>query len=83
MTWLADAHRDWHYVYGAANTNCPLDCGAGEAAAEEAADVAEWEALAPEERARLTAEAEAYRAAEKAKYEAALMADDPWATAPF
>lgn len=26
---LADAHREWHYVYGA-NAFCDLDCGAGE-----------------------------------------------------
>jgi len=29
MAWLADAHREWHYVHGA-NTVCPLDCGVGE-----------------------------------------------------
>ena len=30
MSWLADAHRDWHTVNGA-NAMCPLDCGANEA----------------------------------------------------
>lgn len=29
MTYLADAHRDWHTVNGW-DTICPLDCGAGE-----------------------------------------------------
>lgn len=29
MAWLADAHREWHYVNGA-DACCPLDCGAGE-----------------------------------------------------
>jgi hypothetical protein len=29
MTWLADAHREWHYVHGAPGQSdevCPLDC---------------------------------------------------------
>lgn len=25
MSYLADAHRDWHTVHG--NVVCPLDCG--------------------------------------------------------
>jgi len=29
MSYLADAHRDWHTVHGQ-NVVCPLDCGAGE-----------------------------------------------------
>lgn len=29
MSWMADAHREWHYVHGQ-DTVCPLDCGAGE-----------------------------------------------------
>lgn len=29
MSWIADAHREWHTVHGQ-NTVCPLDCGAGE-----------------------------------------------------
>lgn len=36
MTWIADAHREWHTVHGQ-NAVCPLDCGVGEAAAEAAA----------------------------------------------
>ena len=38
MSYIADAHRDWHAVNGAYNTECPLDCGAmapGQAEAEE------------------------------------------------
>ena len=27
MSWLSDAHDEWHAVNGAYNTNCPLDCG--------------------------------------------------------
>lgn len=34
MTYLADAHRDWHAVHGL-NAVCPLDCGAGEAVMED------------------------------------------------
>lgn len=29
MSWLADAHREWHYVHGAPGQSdevCPLDC---------------------------------------------------------
>ena len=33
ITTLADAHAEWHHVYGALAV-CPLDCGAGEAAME-------------------------------------------------
>jgi hypothetical protein len=29
MAWIADAHREWHTVYGQKEV-CPLDCGAGE-----------------------------------------------------
>ena len=29
MSWLADAHRDWHTVNGW-DVMCPLDCGANE-----------------------------------------------------
>lgn len=39
MSYLSDAHRDWHAVNGAYNTECPLDCGAispEQAAAEDA-----------------------------------------------
>lgn len=34
MAWLADAHREWHYVNGA-NEVCPLDCGVGETYGDE------------------------------------------------
>lgn len=30
MSYLADAHRDWHNVHGKFAV-CPLDCGIGEA----------------------------------------------------
>lgn len=29
MSWIADAHREWHYVHGAPGKSdevCPLDC---------------------------------------------------------
>lgn len=29
MSWIAEAHADWHTVNGW-NVVCPLDCGAGE-----------------------------------------------------
>ena len=29
MSWIADAHRDWHTVNGW-DVVCPLDCGVGE-----------------------------------------------------
>lgn len=47
MSWLADAHREWHLVNGARSV-CPLDCGVGEAEAEMAymEQVAEEEAHA-------------------------------------
>lgn len=38
MSYLADAHRDWHTAHGW-NVVCPLDCGVGEAEALEA----DWE----------------------------------------
>lgn len=31
MTWIQDAHRDWHTVNGKYAV-CPLDCGVGETA---------------------------------------------------
>lgn len=38
MSWIADAHRDWHYAYGKNNV-CPLDCGVGEAGCPGCGDV--------------------------------------------
>jgi|PlaIllAssembly_1097288.scaffolds.fasta_scaffold210939_2 hypothetical protein len=29
MSWIAEAHADWHTVHGR-DAVCPLDCGAGE-----------------------------------------------------
>jgi len=29
MSWLSEAHNDWHTINGR-NVTCPLDCGAGE-----------------------------------------------------
>jgi len=40
MSYLADAHRDWHAVNGRYNSNCPLDCGIMSPEAQEAED--EW-----------------------------------------
>jgi hypothetical protein len=39
VSYLADAHREWHYVNGAYNSNCPLDCGAMSPEAREAEDL--------------------------------------------
>lgn len=82
MSYLAEAHFEWHAVNGAYAV-CPLDCGAGEAAmlaAEaEAEAAADWAALSDDERAELTAEAEAQAAARAA----AEAARDPWDAAPF
>lgn len=54
MSWIADAHRQWHAVNGARAT-CPLDCGASEPTPEEEAEWAEaaerrerWEAARAE-----------------------------------
>lgn len=44
MSYLSDAHRDWHAVNGAYNTNCPLDCGAISPEQAEAEDA--WAAIA-------------------------------------
>jgi hypothetical protein len=42
MSWLADAHRDWHTVHGQMVV-CPLDCGVTEGLDDE------WEAEAEKE----------------------------------
>ena len=34
MSWLSDAHQEWHHVNGRYAV-CPLDCGAGEVPEEE------------------------------------------------
>lgn len=47
MSWIADAHREWHAVNGARAT-CPLDCGASEPTADEIAESDEF--YAAEER---------------------------------
>lgn len=38
MSYLADAHREWHFVNGADNPNCPLDCRAGDDSAYDPED---------------------------------------------
>lgn len=48
MTYLAEAHAEWHIVNGP--YGCPLDCGRGEYEAEAtnfAAECEAWERLAP------------------------------------
>jgi len=49
MSYLADAHREWHYVNGAYNSNCPLDCGAMSPEARAAEDAMMAEAYLIEE----------------------------------
>lgn len=39
MSWISEAHADWHAVNGAYNSNCPLDCGAMSPEAREAEDI--------------------------------------------
>jgi len=46
MAWLADAHREWHYVHG--QVVCPLDCGIGEDVYDEFGDDEEAYAAAKE-----------------------------------
>ena len=29
MSWITDAHTEWHWVNGKTNAACPLDCMAG------------------------------------------------------
>lgn len=48
MSWIADAHRQWHQVYPSAPWDCPLDCGAGEN--YEMEEEAAWEEAQAEER---------------------------------
>lgn len=43
MSFIADAHREWHTVHGARAT-CPLDCGASEPTLEEIMESEEWSA---------------------------------------
>lgn len=47
MSFIAEAHREWHLVHGARAT-CPLDCGASEPTPEEEAEA--WEASEAEDR---------------------------------
>lgn len=51
MSFIADAHREWHLVNGRYSV-CPLDCGATEGAMAEAADA---EAADEDRRARWAA----------------------------
>jgi len=68
MTWIADAHREWHTVHGTFAV-CPLDCGAGETY-----DPADY--LTPAEYAAAVAEAEEGRA--PAVPTSSWADDDPW-----
>ena len=38
MSWLSDAHSEWHTVNGS-NASCPLDCAAGDTEAIYAFDL--------------------------------------------
>lgn len=40
--YLADAHREWHYVHGKYNSACPLDCGAMSPEQAEAEEAYAW-----------------------------------------
>ena len=44
MTYISEAHNEWHTVNGASAV-CPLDCGAGEQQYD--AEVALWDDLCP------------------------------------
>lgn len=41
MTWLSDAHSEWHAVNG--RWGCPLDCAASDVGVGEEAEEAAWE----------------------------------------
>lgn len=41
MSWLADAHRDWHTVHGWDKV-CDLDCGVGEVYDYDEDDMQPW-----------------------------------------
>jgi len=70
MSWIADAHRDWHTAHGQ-NVVCPLDCGVGEDQDYEHEPMTEEEEI----------ELQAWRA----RQEAMDSTDDPapWEVAPF
>lgn len=79
MSWIADAHRDWHTVNGW-NVCCPLDCGVTEdydydTTPADYAPAEDWEEYAAE----LFESSEYFqrRDAEAAN------ATDPWSVAPF
>jgi hypothetical protein len=76
MSYLADAHNDWHAVNGW-NAGCPLDCAAAdmsdgmdgwESVPAADAPAAEWEAYA----------AELFEGSEWVAREEARMTVDPW-----
>lgn len=49
MSYLSDAHTEWHLVNGRDNSACPLDCGAMSAEQREAEDLHEAIAYADSE----------------------------------
>ena len=78
MSWIADAHNEWHTVNGW-DVCCPLDCGVGEGMEDptpgDDAPAAEWEAYAAE-----LFEASEYFARRDGEAD---NAPDPWAAVPF
>lgn len=73
MSWIAEAHRQWHTVNGQ-NEVCPLDCGVGEDAG--------WDEHEPEP---LTAQEEAELQAWRRRQQDLDNNDhrDPWEDSPF
>jgi hypothetical protein len=49
VSYISEAHADWHTVNGAYNSMCPLDCGAMSPEAREAEDLMEAIAYADSE----------------------------------
>jgi hypothetical protein len=74
MSWLSEAHEEWHLVNGK-YACCPLDCGASEALYDQH-EAEEWARTHPEEVAKAKASLEAL----EREREAAL--SDPWQEDP-
>ena len=92
MSYLTEAHADWHAVHGQ-YAACPLDCGAGEPIVNECGvpGCDGYEITYPGQETRVEpctaspeahAEAHARWAAEAAEWEAKRAAWDPWAGQP-
>jgi hypothetical protein len=49
MSYISEAHTEWHVVNGAYNSACPLDCGAMSPAMRKAEDLSNWISYTDEE----------------------------------